>query len=105
MEISNYTVPFVVALMQNKGKLIEASEHGSDMTATDMLMDLDYIMNRAELTDKQKLVVETCWVKGFSQREAGKLLGISQQMCTKHSNAVKKKIEITLKTLEEDSYV
>lgn len=101
MKIRNYSVPFIVTLIQNRDKISEQRFYKADLTACDMLMDMEVIIERASLTAKQRYILENCWVNGYTQEEVAKTLGITQQMCEKHSRAIKKKIKKVLKEMGE----
>lgn len=93
MRMRRYTVPFIVSLIQNKDKISESRFYKADLVASDLLMDLEIVLEMASLTDKQKYILENCWIKGYTQVEVAEKMGITQQMCEKHSRAIKKKIK------------
>jgi DNA-directed RNA polymerase specialized sigma subunit len=93
MKATNYTVPFIVSLIQNKHKIGESRYFKADLSASDMLMDLDEIVAKAKLTDKQMYIMENYWIAGYTQAEVAFKLGITQQMIEKHSKAIKKKVK------------
>lgn len=101
MKANKYTVPFIVSLIQNKDKIGESRFYKADLSACDILIDLDTILEKANLTAKQQYILENCWIKGYTQDEVAKKLGITQQMCVKHCNAIKKKIERVLMDMGE----
>ena len=80
-------------MIQNKYKIGESRFFKADLSACDTLMDLENIITRANLTDKQKYIMENYWIAGFTQDEVAKRLGITQQMVEKHSRAIKKKVK------------
>lgn len=98
---SDYTVPFMVSLIQNSRKIGEQRFYKADLSASDLLMDLDIVLDRASLTDKQRYILENYWIAGYTQEEVAKTLGITQQMVEKHCRAVKKKIRKILKGMGE----
>lgn len=104
MKARNYTVPFIVSLIQNRDKISEQRFYKADLSACDMLMDMEMIIERANLTDKQRFILENCWVKGYTQEEVAQKMGITQQMCEKHSRAIKKKIRRILQEMGELSH-
>lgn len=96
MKVNNYTVPFIVSLIQSREKIAEARYYKEDLTASDLLMDLELIIQQARLTDKQAYILKKYWIEGYTQEEVAKTLGITQQMTEKHCKAVKKKIKKVL---------
>ena len=101
MRATKYTVPFIISLIQNKYKIGESRFFKSDLAASDMLMDLECILEESKLTDKQDYILNNYWIAGFTQEEVAKQLGITQQMIEKHSRAIKKKIKRTLQDMGE----
>ena len=101
MRASNYTVPFIISLIQNKLKIGESRFFKADLSASDMLLDLDYILEKSNLTDKQKYILDNYWIAGYTQDEVAKQLGITQQMVEKHSRAIKKKVQKILLDMGE----
>lgn len=101
MRAAKYTVPFIISLIQNKYKIGESRFYKADLSACDMLMDLESIIDKSNLTDKQSYIVENYWIAGFTQEEVARKLGITQQMVEKHSRAIKKKIKKVLLDMEE----
>lgn len=96
MRVNNYSVAFVVSLIQSMEKIAEARYYKEDLTASDLLMDLELIIEQARLTDKQAYILKAYWTDGYTQDEVAKTLGITQQMCEKHCRAIKKKIKKVL---------
>ena len=101
MRASNYTVPFIISLIQNKMKIGESRFYKADLSASDMLLDLDSIIYKANLTDKQRYILDNYWIAGYTQDEVAKQLGITQQMVEKHSRAIKKKVQKILQDMGE----
>lgn len=96
-----YTVDFIVAIVQNWDKLSATANYKSEFLASDMLLDLEIILKKAKLTDKQQLILDKHWREGYTQEEVAITLGITQQMVEKHCRAIKKKIEKILNSMEE----
>lgn len=101
MQVKNYSVPFMISIIQNRYKIGESRFFKADLSASDMLIDLDSVIDKANLTDKQKYIMEHYWIRGFTQEEVAKTMGITQQMCEKHSRAIKKKIKKILQDMGE----
>ena len=73
-----YTVKSVVYLLKERSAL-EALKDKGDITATQILVDLDNIIAEAAPTPKQKMAMELVWVKGYKLKDAGEMLGITAQ--------------------------
>lgn len=101
MRVNNYTVSFMVSLLQNREKVSESRFYKADLNASDFLIDLDNILKKAKLTDKQKFVLEYCYIYGYTQYEVALIMGVTQQMIEKHTRAIKKKIRKILREQEE----
>ncbi|WP_066503691.1 sigma factor-like helix-turn-helix DNA-binding protein [Abyssisolibacter fermentans] len=56
-----------------------------------ILIDIDNSLCAAELTTKQKIVINL-YMKGFTEKQIGKKLNITQQAVNKHINLTCKKI-------------
>lgn len=104
MRAGKYTVPYIVSLIQNRDKVSEQRFYKADLSASDLLMDLEIILNKAKLTDKQRYILENCWVEGYTQDEVALELGVTQQMVEKHCRAIEKKIRKILKDMGELSH-
>lgn len=101
MTKDKYTVPFLVSMIQNRYKIGESRFFKADLSACDMLMDLDIILLRSKLTAKQQYILENYWVAGYTQEEVAKTMQITQQMIEKHCRAMKKKMKKILKEMGE----
>lgn len=73
-----YTVEAVVYLLKERSAL-EALKDSGDITATQILVDLDNIIAEAEPTEKQAKAMELVWVRGYKLKDAGDILGITAQ--------------------------
>lgn len=92
MKVEKYTTPFIVALIQGRERIKEQRFYKSDLSASDMLLDLELIVELANLTEKQSYILEKYWVEGYTQSQVAEGLGITQQMVEKQTRAIKKKI-------------
>lgn len=101
MKSNNYTVPFIVSTIQSMDKVSESRFYKADLTACDILLDLEIILEKARLTDKQQYILDQCWIKGYTQDEVAQKLGVTQQMVEKHCRAIKKKVRKILKDMGE----
>ena len=59
MQTKKYTVPYVVSLIRNKYKISESRFYKADLSASDLLMDLEIILERIHLTDKQEFIARS----------------------------------------------
>jgi RNA polymerase sigma factor (sigma-70 family) len=96
-----YTVEILIALIQYRGKVNESKYYSGEITSSNMLMDLDIILNKINLTDKQAFILNRYWGDGYTQEEVAKELGVSQQMVEKHCRAIKKKMGKVLQDMGE----
>ncbi|WMU08085.1 hypothetical protein vBCtySFA67_00067 [Clostridium phage vB_CtyS-FA67] len=101
MQIGKYTTAKVVALIKNRNKIAESRFYKADLTASDLLIDLDDIIVRIELSDKQAYIVQKHWIEGYSQPEVARKLNVTQQMVLKQCQYIKNKIEGVLKEMGE----
>lgn len=102
MKVLDYSVPFVVGLLQNMDKISEKRYYKADLSASDLLLDLELIVRKANLTDKQFYILTHYWIEGYTQEEVAQNLGITQQMVEKHTRAIKKKIHKILIDMGEN---
>lgn len=93
LKINNYTVNGVIELIKNYYNLKEVRLYRGDSFASDLVLDIDLILDKCNLSERQFVVVDKCWKEGWKQEEVADLLGVSQQMVDKHTRSVKKKIE------------
>lgn len=101
MKVNRYTVPFIVATVQSIDKLKVQRFYKNDMAISDILLDVELLLEQAALTNKQKYILEKYWVAGYTQEQVADMLNISQQMVEKHTKAIKKKFEKVLESWEE----
>lgn len=97
LKINNYSVNGIIELIKNYYNLKEVRLYKGDSFASDLIMDIDLLLDNCNLSDRQFVVVEKCWKEGWKQDEVANLLGVSQQMVDKHTRSVKKKIEKILR--------
>lgn len=96
----SYTKEFMLGAMSNKKKL-EASLYGSGIQAVELLMDIEFLMKEAKLTDKQLQVVDLYYYNQMTQEEVSNKLGISQQAVLDHLNKIKDKINKVIERWEQ----
>lgn len=73
-----YSTKAVVELLKQKAQLELLKERG-DVTAVNLLIDLERIMEESEPTEKQLRCAELCWTDGLKLKDAGEILGITPQ--------------------------
>lgn len=86
-----------MSILQNYYKLKEARFYKGDLSASAILVDVDSLIARSNLNEKQAYVVQYYWKEGYTQEEVATHLGVSQQMVDKYCKRVKSKIEGELK--------
>jgi len=64
-------------------------------------MDLEIILSKAHLTEKQKYIMQKYWVEGYTQVELAKELHIKQPVISKHLIYIRKKLQKALKEMGE----
>lgn len=101
MKVNRYTVPFIVAAIQSMDKLKVQRFYKNDMAISDILLDVELLLEQAALTNKQKYILEKYWIGGYTQEQVANMLNITQQMVEKHTKAIKKKFKKVLETWEE----
>lgn len=101
MKVNNYTVPFIVAVVQSVDKLQTQRFYKNDLAISDILLDLDLLMEQAALTEKQQYILTKYWIEGYTQEQVANMLNITQQMVEKHTKAVKKKFQKVLESWGE----
>lgn len=94
-------MPYIVSLIKNRDKVSEARFYKADLAASDLLMDLDLIIERIHLTDKQRFIMRRYWIEGYTQEEVAKELHVTQQMIEKQCRYIRKKIRKVLKEMGE----
>lgn len=101
MKVNRYTVPFIVSVVQSMDKLRTQRFYKNDMAISDILLDVELLLEQAVLTDKQQYILEKYWVGGHTQEQVANMLNITQQMVEKHTKAIKRKFEKVLESWEE----
>lgn len=96
-----YTVNAVVYLIKERPALETLRDNG-DITACQILMDLDNIIKEAKPTDKQRQAMELVWVEGYKLIEAGEKLDITAQGVYFNLKLLKKKIKTVTERWSED---
>ncbi|MDQ0166631.1 sigma factor-like helix-turn-helix DNA-binding protein [Bacillus horti] len=81
----------VYALLKDKHH-IAARRYTGDYTASDILLDLDYAISLANLTQRQKELLEYLFEMDFTQEETAVKLGVRQHTVSANLQAALKKI-------------
>lgn len=82
----------MVGSMTNRKK-IEESLYYSGVDKLDLLIDIDLMLKEANLTARQKQVVELYFFNQYTQEEVSEVLHISQQAVLDHIKKIKIKIQ------------
>ena len=91
----SYTNEFMLGAMTNRGKIRE-SLYFSGVEQLEILLDMDLMIEEANLTEKQAQVVDLYYFNQYTKEEVSQRLGISQQAVLDHLKKVKNKIEKVL---------
>ena len=95
-----YKVNNVLALLKRYKQIQEDAYYSGIMDGINVKIDLDLLIKKAKLTDRQYQVVEQYYFEQKTQKETAQVLGISQQGVTDHLNSIKKKITKVAKIWE-----
>ena len=82
------SVQGVIALMSNIHYVKVAAYTNGDYDALNLLVDYNEAFQAANITKRQKEALNLVFEKDLTQREAGELLGISQQAVQQLINSV-----------------
>lgn len=74
----HYTTKAIVYLLKERTALETLKESG-DITATQILIDLDMIISESDPTVKQHRAMTLVWVEGYKLKDAGEILDITAQ--------------------------
>lgn len=77
--------------MMNRHYIDSAIEKG-DFDAIALTVDFDYAYARTAITERQRMAIDLIYHQGITQREAGEIMGISQQAVQQMLNHVMKRI-------------
>lgn len=97
-----YTQTYIVGAMTNRYKIIESCYYSGSIDSMDLIMDIDLLLKKAQLTEKQMEVVKLHYFEQYSQGETAKKLGITQQAVDSHVSNIKRKINKVLKDWKEE---
>ena len=102
MKDFNYTFDSVIGILTRYYNMQEDACYSGVMTQHDYKMDVDSIMEKANLTDKQQSILKMHHIIGYTQEEIAQQLGISQQGVFNSLRGVKRRIEKVLKGWNND---
>lgn len=88
-----YSIEFLLGCLKNYYTIAERRFYDADETARDIKLDIDFIVSKLNLTDKQEQVLELHFKQGFTQEEIAELWGTSQVNICYHVRGVRKKLE------------
>lgn len=94
---NNYSIEFVLGCLKNYHVIAERRFYEADEIARDIKLDIDFIISKLNLTEKQEQVLELHFKQGYTQEEIAELWGTSQVNIYYHVKSVRKKIESYLK--------
>lgn len=63
-----------------------------DTAASDILIDLETAIERANLTDRQRQALELTFLEDLTQEEAGKRMGVRREAVKRHIQVAETKI-------------
>lgn len=69
----------ILATLTNLNYIKSYAYERSDFDAIHILVDLQNALKNIELTEKQRKAIELVCIEGMTQKEAGDIMGISQQ--------------------------
>ena len=95
----------VSALLQNIHYIREMRFTRGDYDASILLIDFVDSLHEAELTDRQKFVLQLIFIEGKSQYEVARKLNITQQAVSDHINSAIARIAAVNKQKEDRSGV
>lgn len=92
-----YSVEFLLGCLKNYYNIAERRYYDADETARDIKLDVDYIINKLHLTDKQSQVLDLHFKQGYTQEEIAELWGTSQVNIYYHVRGMRKKLDNFIK--------
>ena len=97
MDNFEYTFLAVVGLLSKYDDMTQDAQYSGCISHHVYKMDVDTIIDKANITDKQRNIVVMHYIEGYTQEEIAKTLGITQQGVFNSLTGVKKRIEKVLK--------
>lgn len=88
-----YTVEQVLSCLKNYYAIAEKRFYIASEVARDIKLDIDFIVSKLQLTERQDKVLDLHYKQGYNQGEIAEKLGTSQVNIYYHIKAIKKKIE------------
>lgn len=92
-EVIEITETSVLSIISNHRKIsIEAYAVG-DPEKVEILIDIDLLLREANLTDRQRQIVELYFIEQRTQEQTAEVLGISQQAVGDQLPIIKRRIK------------
>ena len=102
MSMSKHEI-YVKALLRHTDRLTSSGIHGARWNVVDEVVDLENAIRTADLTSRQIEVIRF-YRKEFSEEEIAGMIGISQQMVSKHIYSAVRKISNVYTNWEAQTY-
>lgn len=101
-----YTSEFIIGSLSNKAKIEEGLLYAGGIDQLNLLIDLELLLEEANLTERQMQVVDLYYCKQYTQEEVSRRLGVSQQAVLDHIKKIKSKIQkvINIWGAKDESY-
>ena len=87
-----YTSAYIMGSLSNRLKIQESCYYTGVIDQVDLILDMDRLLEEANLTEKQLQVIQLYYFNQYTQDEVSKKMGISQQAVLDHLKKVKVKI-------------
>lgn len=84
----------VAAFLANYNYVKSTAIDRSDFDAINLLVDFESVLDRVRLTKRQKEAIRLVYEEGLTQKEAGEMLGITQQAVGQLLQAVARKVSV-----------
>jgi predicted RNA polymerase sigma factor len=78
-ELETYNLQVVEFVMRNKSKLYQLAQFSKNTEIIDTIVDVDTIMQKANLPQKQLEAIELHWLHGYGHLEISKFYNVSHQ--------------------------
>lgn len=90
--MNSYTAPFMLGVLSNQDKIKEGAYSG-EINQIDLLIDVEFLIQEAKLTQKQLEVLNLYFIQQYTQEETSVRMGITQQAVLDHIKKVKVKFQ------------
>lgn len=88
----NYTVEDIILILSNYNRLLVGVYTNGCIDQLELLLDLERVIMLANLTDRQREIIDLYYLEELTQLETAGRLGLTQQAVTDHIQKIKKKI-------------